>query len=204
MAYPKKMRIGIFNRLVNGGEGMGGAPLPLWTFGYNGVDSFGELDNAWNPTGVDWSIIITGFDGGQTLDGAGDRYLLSNATSYHAQLQIRVGSNGDVTSINLGSPTDLGNTGLTKFSITTDGDVGAYSASSSSKTVLGAHHTAVANFKGQITSVQFIDNDSPSNSITINNFIASATQPTNFNIYNELTGAAIGEYKNGVYELVEA
>jgi hypothetical protein len=33
MAYPKKMRIGIFNRLVNGGEGMGGfgfTPLSLF------------------------------------------------------------------------------------------------------------------------------------------------------------------------------
>lgn len=191
---------------------MPGTSLPLWTLAYDGISVYGQLDNPWAPTGIDWSIKVSHYS---PLDITENRTLVSSDTVNnefllpHATNEIRYsfnGGNGDSA-----APVYTAQSlHTTKIDSTGDVYVDDIQAINSLQTLtipsgisyIGRYTTGFY-WLGQIHRVELIDNDTPSNSIVINNLIASETQPTDFNIYNELTGQIIGLYFNGVYGLAE-
>jgi len=190
-----------------------GAFSNKWTFGYNGVDSNARLTSPLEFAGdfeievhvyidslYDWWTILNNTQAGNTSEiwaDAGGRYGFRAENPYFF------------------TPANTATTGLSVLNFKRTGSVGYTSvdgvlkASGNLGTATTRYDVFGGGFNntfatGQITKVIATDLVDSSNSISVNNIIASATKPTNFNIYNELDGTVIGQYYNGEYELVKA
>lgn len=198
----------ITNSITSSILGLADNVVQKWTFSYNGIDAHGVLDEPWVTSGSNWEVEVVSYLGGNTgtnmylLDNVGGGstrgYLLQNTLlKVQYASQLRGGNNtanGNVV-LQGGQAPD----GLVRWLILPNqSDLSPIAIQ-----VIGAAFNFSANWLGQIQNIKLTDLDNPANSIVIDNVISSATQPTNFNVYNELDGSIIGEYFNSVYELVE-
>lgn len=203
----------VYNPIVQRGLVIAkGTNLPLWTLDYDGVSVYGQLTDRWIPTGSNWSIKVTHYS---PADIEKNRALVSSDTGTaefllpHAINEVRFafgGERGDSA-----APVYVAQKLYTTM-VDPTGDVYVDDIqvidNAQAITILDGigyigRHPFGMHWIGQIHRVELIDNDTPSNSIVISNLIASETQPTDLNIYNELNGQVIGTYFNGVYELAE-
>lgn len=180
----------------------------VWTLAYDGISVYGQLTNPWVPTGPNWEINFTAFFkdiiGG--VSSVNNETIFSFGTNDYSNTRypfIRNDLSGDILAdtITIGNLTTSG-----VFTYSLDDSQDSISFASYETVIIGAlplNNGLSRRLTGQVHRIELIDNDTPSNSIVINNLIASETQPTDFNIYNELTGQVIGSYFNGVYELAE-
>ena len=176
----------------------GGEQLPTWTLGYNGVDTFGQLDVPWVPTGNNFNLKITGFRRNapnfsmlvSSLSNP-DEYISPRGTG-----AITVRAIATTTSPTTPLPADsfyvieLIVRGAT-YDLELDGVVVLNDIAFTSFTMqkIGTYFDNSLWNDGQIHLIEGTDNDDTTNSIRIDNRIQSAIPPTDFAIYNTLKPA---------------
>ena len=178
-----------------------GEQLPTWTLGYNGTDTFGLLDATFTPTGAGTVYTVKGVyesDGSNAQLTGG----VNNAVNWIAIIGVDDTINWD--SDVLTSVTINGLPATKAVTVVEDGYfelTGILDATADIKYIGSADSTNF--YQTQLHLVSAIDPLDSANSIERDNRIQSAIQPTDFNIYNALTGLVIGTYSNGTYELLE-
>ena len=155
--------------------------LPTWTLGYNGVDTFGLLNDVWIH-GANWRITIVLY---MHSDFDFVNFYALSAGTVVSEMNIRHNTSGTWIVYLDGSNNFPPDTGLVE--ITFDNTLDPISATD--PMTIGAYFNLTNFFKGQIHSIELLNLDTPSNSIKIDNRIQSATQPTDFAIYNTLKPA---------------
>ena len=172
-------------RAINGGRAF------TWTLGYNGSDVFGQLTNAFSPTGANSTLEHVIFH----EDGTAQQFLGPDTSAFDLSVSaIGVLTFNLITNVEInGSPATSGVTVVTTGYHTVTGD---FDATADVK-YIGALAGSSLFFKKQVHTTVFNDADTTSNSIRIDNRIQSAIQPTDFNIYNTLKPALGSELVTG-------
>jgi len=178
-----------------------------WAFGYNGTDSYGELDNTWSATSAGSYIEIVYYSktenstvqlwDGRDSSSPANRLRKDNASSTLTMVDSDNQLSVDGVNVNNASFVVFDNNIYTIRLTNRANDNLEFKS-------LMASYNGTFFAKGQVTKVVLFDSGDASNSITINNVISSATKPTDFNIRNALlpdVGSELvtnGDFSNGV------
>ena len=192
---------GAFYAAFTGASGSsGGKVLTEWTPNLNGINSYGTF-TAWSPTGADWEIRLTTYD---VQKYSTDRVVIDSETSTGRSSIRKDRTSGEYNFLFWDANTDIKVNGVVTLhddpSTGEEYQVWVIKPPRVSTVVvatLGAAYVLdFGHWFGQIQSILLIDNDDPSNSVTINAIINSEEMPTELEIFNELTGLKIGDFFN--------